>query len=148
MSYEKGIVSNVISNPKKFGAMQSGRLVVSKAFHISKFMFLLMKVLLAVFKSSIKDHLISYLLDNDLICVQQFDFVQGRSTSLQLLDVLSDLTEAWESNIEVDVIYLDFIKAFDIVPHMRLLYKISRYRIKDPLHGWIRSFLAIPHNVL
>ena len=33
------------------------------------------------------------------------------------------------------------MKAFDTVPHEHLMYKISRYIIKDPLHGWIRSFL-------
>ena len=31
------------------------------------------------------------------------------------------------------------MKAFDTMSHERLLYKISRYGIKDPLHGWIRS---------
>ena len=98
-------------------------------------------MLFAVFDSIIKDHIISYLLDNDLICIQRFGFIQGRSTSLQLLN---DITEAWKG----DVIYLDFMKAFDTVPHERLLYKISRHGIKDPLHGWIRSFLAIGHNVL
>ena len=82
-------------------------------------------VICNVFESIIKDHLISYLLDNDLICVQQFGFMQGRSTSLQLLR----LTEALVSNIKLDVIYLDFIKAFNTVPHERLLHKISRYRI-------------------
>ena len=77
------------------------------------------------FKSIINDHLISYLPFNDLICVQQLCFMQGRSTCLQLLNVINDLTEAWESNIKVDVIYLEFMKAFDIVPHERLLYDIN-----------------------
>ena len=80
----------------------------------------------------------SYLLDNDLICVQQFGFMQGRSISLQRLNVLNDLTETWESNIKVDIIYLDSMKDFNTVPHERLLYKISGYGIKDPLLGWIR----------
>ena len=70
--------------------------------------------------------------------------MQSISTCLQLLN---DLTEAWKSNIEVDVIYLDFMKAFDTVSHERLLYKISRYGIKDLLHGWIRSFFSTMYNV-
>ena len=64
--------------------------------------------------------------------------MQGRHTSLQLLN---DLTEACKSNIKVNVIYLDFMKAFNTVLHDRLLYEISRHGIKDPVHGWIRSFL-------
>ena len=47
-------------------------------------------VICKVFKSIIKDHPISYLLDNDLICIRQFGFMHGRSTSLQLLNVLDD----------------------------------------------------------
>ena len=50
--------------------------------------------------------------------------------------------EAWESNIKMDVIYVNYIKAFDTVPHVSLLYKISRYGIKDPLLGWIISFFS------
>ena len=82
----------------------------------------LTSVICKVFESIIKDHLISYLLDNDIICVQQFGFMQGRSTYLQ---ILNDLMEACESNTKMDIIYLDFMKAFDTVPHERLLYKIS-----------------------
>ena len=68
--------------------------------------------------------------------------MQGRSTCLQPLNVLNDLTEVWKSNTKVDVIYLDLMKAFDTVPHERLLNKTSRHGIKDPLHGWIRSLLS------
>ena len=74
----------------------------------------LTSVICKVFESIINDLLILCLLDNDIICVQQFGFMQGRSTCLQLLN---DLMEAWESNTKVDVIYLDFMKAFDAVPH-------------------------------
>ena len=42
----------------------------------------------------LKNRLISYLLDKDLICAEQLGFMQGRSTGLQLLNVL---TEAWDS---------------------------------------------------
>ena len=42
----------------------------------------------------------------------------------------------------MDAIYLDVVKAFDTVLHERLLYKINRYKIKDPLLGWIISFLS------
>ena len=42
-------------------------------------------------------------------------------------------------NTKVDILYVDFMKAFDTVPHERFLYEICGYLIKDPLHGWIRS---------
>ena len=48
--------------------------------------------------------------------------------------------EALKSKTKVDIIYLDFMKAFDIVPNERLLYKVRRYITKYPLYSWIRSF--------
>ena len=86
-------------------------------------------------KSIIKDHLISYLLDNDLVCAQQFGHMQSRSTCLQLLNALNDSTQARESNTKVDIMYLDFMRPFYTVAQERLLHKISRHEIKDPLHG-------------
>ena len=39
---------------------------------------------------------------------------------LQLLELMEELTEALDSNEDDDIIYLDFAKAFDNVPHKRL----------------------------
>ena len=41
----------------------------------------------------------------------------------------------------VDVIFIDFAKAFDSVPHKRLLVKLQSYGIHGKLLEWIRSFL-------
>ena len=45
----------------------------------------------------------------------------GRSCVTQLLEFLEEITEAVDNGDEVDIIYLDFCKAFDKVPHKRLL---------------------------
>ena len=42
----------------------------------------------------------------------------------------------------VIIIYLDMRKAFDQVPHKRLLIKLRNIGIKDPLHQWLQSFLS------
>ena len=49
---------------------------------------------------------------------KQYGFLPGRSTTLQLLKVLNEWTEAVDKEKEVDVINLDFRKAFDTVPHI------------------------------
>ena len=41
----------------------------------------------------------------------------------------------------VDIIYFDFAKAFDFVPHKRLLYKLNAYGITGNTFEWIKSFL-------
>ena len=40
------------------------------------------------------------------------------------------------------MVILDFSKAFDTVPHRRLLYKLQNYGITGTTHAWISSFLT------
>jgi len=69
-------------------------------------------------ESIIKDNI----LYNNLISPFQFGFVPGRSCSTQLLNVMDHFTKALDDENCVDVIYLDFQKAFDSVPHKCLLH--------------------------
>ena len=46
-----------------------------------------------------------------------------------------------DTGTAIDVIYLDFAKAFDKIPHERLLYKLDKYGIRGKLLLWIRSWL-------
>ena len=50
---------------------------------------------------------------NNLFSAAQNGFVTGKSFSTQLLELMEELTEALDSNEDVDIIYLDFAKAFD-----------------------------------
>ena len=42
----------------------------------------------------------------------------------------------------MDVINLDFVKAFDKVPHQRLLAKLHGYGIRGKIYEWIKDFLS------
>ena len=61
----------------------------------------------------------AYLLGNDLISNTQYEFVKGRSTSLQLLvlQILDKWIDCLENGGQIDAVYTDFEKAFDKVPH-------------------------------
>ena len=72
----------------------------------------------------------------------QHGFVTGRSCSTQLLELMEDLTETLDSNGDVDIIYLDFKKAFDKVPHKHLLKKLKGYDIQGKVHSWIKEFFG------
>ena len=67
--------------------------------------------------------------DNQLFSPERHGFIKGQSCNTQLLEILEDLTEALDAGKDVDVIYLDFQKAFDKVPHKRLLKKLWAYGI-------------------
>ena len=47
-----------------------------------------------------------------------------------------------DNNVPVDAIYLDFKKAFDTVPHQRLLSKLYGYGVRGQVLDWIRDFLS------
>ena len=56
--------------------------------------------------------------------------------------MLEDWSQSIEQGDPVDVLYLDFRKAFDAVPHKRLLRKLSCYGISGKLLSWIEKFLS------
>jgi len=60
----------------------------------------------------------------------------------QLLVRVERWTELLDGGDPVDVIYLDFRKAFDTVPHRRLIKKLEAYDIKSGLLTWIENFLS------
>ena len=64
-------------------------------------------------ESIVKDHLMSYLLTNNLLSDYQFRFIPGRSCSTQLLHILDYFTQHLDKGDSIDAIYLDFQKAFD-----------------------------------
>ena len=60
---------------------------------------------------------------------------------MQLLTVMNEWTEALDDVIQIDTVYLDFCKAFDSVPHKRLIKKLEGYGIKGILLEWFKNFL-------
>ena len=81
------------------------------------------------------------MLTNNLLSSFQHGFVHGRSCTTQLLAVLDKWTKAIEQGESIDAIYLDFAKAFDMVPHQRLLVKLKGYGICGKVLQWIAAFL-------
>ena len=80
--------------------------------------------------------------NHNMFSKYQYGFVSGRSTTLQLLHVLEEWTKWLDGGGSLDVCYMDFMKAFDTVPHRRLAAKVSSYNIKGKRIRWIESFLS------
>ena len=98
-------------------------------------------VLCKLMESFIRDHVMTYLMENKLLTVKQHGFICGRSTVTQLLKYLDDCAKCVASGKVVDAIYLDFEKAFDTVPHRRLLEKPKAYGITGEILHWISDYL-------
>ena len=65
----------------------------------------------------------------------------GARYTTQLLKVVDKWSEILDQGGAIDVVYLDFAKAFDTVPHQRLLVNLEGYGIKGQILEWIRQFL-------
>ena len=90
----------------------------------------------------IRKHMIDHLDNNSFISNYQYGFRSGRSCVLQLLDVMEDWSNYIDNGIPFDIVYLDFAKAFDTVPHQRLIKKLSSYGIGGNVLARITDFLS------
>ena len=86
-------------------------------------------------------HIISHLESNNLLSQYQHGFRKRRSCETQLINTLQDLSNNLNNSKQIDCVLLDFSKAFDKVPHKRLLGKCYHYGIQGNMFGWISCFL-------
>ena len=84
----------------------------------------------------------SHLNVNNILCHEQHGFVQGKSTCTNLLKSLNDWTQNSQDGYQTVIIYVDFSKAFDVVQHNKLLFKLHAIGIGGELLAWIRNLFS------
>ena len=99
---------------------------------------LVCKVLEKLIKSSIQ----MFLDRHELIHSSQHGFRSGRSCLTNLLEYLEYVSRELDEGKLLDVVYLDFSKAFDKVPHQRLLHQLWHHGIRGQVFFWIKAWLA------
>ena len=87
-------------------------------------------------------NIMTHFTNNKILNPVQQGFRAEHSCESQLLLTTKDLVKNYEDKIQTDLIVLDFSKAFDVVPHQRLLHKLDHYRIRGPILLWIQNFLT------
>ena len=101
----------------------------------------LTSIVVKVLESVIRDAIVEHMTTNHQFAEEQHGFVPGRSCMTQLITVIEEWSQSLQSNEPVDVIYLDFRKAFDSVPHRRLVKKLDFYGIHGKIKHWIEEYL-------
>ena len=101
----------------------------------------LTSIVCKIMESITRDNLIIHMNSNNLFSNCQHGFIKNRSCTTNLLTALDQWTDAIDQGSAVDVIYFDFAKAFDTVPHSRLLNKLQGYGIHGKAAEWVRQFL-------
>ena len=99
---------------------------------------IIVKILEHIIFSCVMKHLTK----NNLLNDAQHGFLPGRSCESQLILLNHELQKSLEDHYHSDLVFLDFSKAFDTVPHQRLLAKVSGYGVHLQALEWIRSFLS------
>ena len=83
-----------------------------------------------------------HLEQHHILTDHQHGFRAKRSTETQLIQTVHDISKYLDEKKSVDMAILDFTKAFDKVPHKRLIHKLKYYGITGPISSWIECFLA------
>ena len=97
------------------------------------------KILEHIIHSSVMKHLDKF----DIITDKQHGFRRRRSCETQLIATIEGIASKLRTGKDqVDIILLDFAKAFDKVPHIRLLHKLDYYGIRGGTLSWIKEFLS------
>jgi len=87
--------------------------------------------------------IVEFLEKNELIKDSQHGFRRGSSCMTNLLLFLDRIMQSVDEGLCVDVVFLDLAKAFDKVPHQRLLEKLSKHgisgKILSTIGNWLRN---------
>ena len=87
-------------------------------------------------------HMTEYMEENNLLSGRQYGFRAGHSTEDQLLLMYGKISQWVDSGSKVDVVYLDFSKAFDLVSHSLLVEKLVVLGFSAEIVDWVRAFLT------
>lgn len=93
-------------------------------------------------ESIITEDIIKHLEVNKLISNSQHGFRKGRSCLTNLLEFFHTMFSLYDKSRAIDILYLDFQKAFDKVPHKRLMAKVRSYGITGEVADWIENWLT------
>ena len=96
------------------------------------------KVLEHILHSNIMQHLDKHKILTD----RQHGFRTHHSCETQLIQTVHDIAQSLDRRTPLDMIIMDFSKAFDTAPHKRLLHKLHNFDITGNTHKWITTFLT------
>ncbi len=94
-----------------------------------------------VLEHIVHSHVMKHLEQFNVLSDNQHGFRAKRSTETQLIQTVDDLTKCIDLGETIHMAILDFSKAFDKVPHQRLLVKLQQYGIRGNLLQWFSNFL-------
>ena len=87
-------------------------------------------------------HMLDNLEKNKILTSLNHGFRSGYSRETQLIATIHDFLGKFDIGTQIDMVILDFSKAFDTVPHRKLLYKMKPYGVDGTINSWLCDFLT------
>lgn len=95
-----------------------------------------------VLEKIVYNRLLAYFKENKLLYDHQYGFRENHSTSMALVQLLDNITNALDNNDFTIGVFIDLSKAFDTVDHSILLHKLHDYGIHGKELQWFKSYLS------
>ena len=102
----------------------------------------LTSVICKLLQRLIKDHMVDFLVKHILLNSSQHGFLKVRLCLTNMLCFFEEITKCIDVASPANIIYIDFQKASDKVPHQRLLLKVKAHGIGDSITDWIEPWLT------
>lgn len=138
ISLNRGLVPDDWKKANIVPVFQKGEKYIASNYRPVSLASIACKLLEHIVHSSIMDHFDRH----QVLCDEQHGFRAKRSCESQLLITTDDIARNMEEGDQTDIILLDFAKAFDKVPHDRLLHKMEFYGVRQNTLEWIKQFLT------
>ena len=101
----------------------------------------LLSVISKIMERCVYKHVHNYLLENNIININQYGFTKGDSAVNQLVSITNEFGNALDSGKEIRVVICGISKAFDRVWHKGLIHKLKQAGISDNLLSWFGNYL-------
>ena len=137
-SLHDGVIPSIWKNADVAPVFKEGGRDTAENYRPISLTCICCKILEHIIGSHIRYHLDQY----GILSAYQHGFRKLYSCETQLLVTIQDLLFHRDKHVSVDMAILDFSKAFDVVPHRRLLGKLSLYSINGPILCWIEALLT------
>ena len=102
----------------------------------------LTSLIVKMLESIIRSELVKCFDEQGILNGEQHGFVNKKSCFTNLLSTFEEWISALDQGFGIDVIFLDYSKAFDSVPHHRLICKLEALGVHGNLSLWISNFLS------
>ena len=102
----------------------------------------LLPIVSKVLERHVYNIIMNHLVHHNPLTANQWGFLEGRSTVTSLLHITDQWLKELENGLDICAVFFDFRKAFDSVPHLPLMSKISSLGLDANINTWLNNYLA------